>query len=119
MKGPAVGALHGSASCGHPTIETPSGGPAGRAASRTLLAIMWYQGLATPLLAITAPWIAVRFALDAVALARLYALMSLSALLTFGAARLADRIGRRSLLLICLTATSVMAVAAALSGSIV
>ena len=94
-------------------------GRPGRATSWTLLAVMWYQGLATPLLAITAPWITLRFGLDARALARLYALMSLSALLAFGAARLADRIGRRALLLICLAATSVMSVVAAMSGSIV
>lgn len=119
MKGLALGSLRGQQSRELPPLATATGGVAGRAASATLLGVMWYQGLAMPLLAITAPWIALRFGLTAPSLARLYALMSFSALLTFGAARLADRIGRRSLLLVCLTLTSVMAVAAALSGSIV
>jgi MFS family permease len=90
-----------------------------RWATATLLAVMWYQGLTVGLLAVTSPWIARRFNLDAGALARLYALMSLSALITFGGARLADRIGRRRLLVLCLACTSAAALFAALSRSFV
>ena len=80
---------------------------------------MWYQGLTIPLLAVASPWIALRFGLDARAVARLFALMSLSAVFTFAGARLADRIGRRRLLLGCLLLASAMAVCAALSRSVV
>jgi putative MFS transporter len=80
---------------------------------------MWYGGLTLPLLAVESPWIAVRFGLDARALARLYALMSLSAVLTFGGGRLADRIGRRRLLVGCLVLASAMALLEALSRSVV
>jgi MFS family permease len=120
MEGVTIGSMRGQPAASRASLKTETSDvPPRRIASWTLLAVMWYQGLATPLLAITAPWIALRFNLDAVGLARLYALMSLSALLAFGAARLADRLGRRSLLLICLASTSIMAVAAAMSGSIV
>lgn len=91
----------------------------GRAARYTLLAIMAYQGLTTPILGVSAPWVVKRFGLTATTLAELYALMSLSAFVTFGAARLADRVGRRRVLVWCLVSTSVMALGAALSNSIV
>jgi AAHS family benzoate transporter-like MFS transporter len=91
----------------------------GLGATCALLGVMWYGGLTLPLLAVESPWIALRFGLDARAVARLYALMSLSAVLTFGGARLADRIGRRRLLVVCLALASAMAVCAALSRSIV
>lgn len=84
-----------------------------------LLGVMWYQGMTVPLLAIASPWIALQFSLDARAIARLYAVMSVSALITFGAARLADRIGRRLLLMACLIAASATAVCAALARSTV
>jgi MFS family permease len=90
----------------------------GRAARYTLLAVMAYQGLTTPILGVTAPWVSKRFGLTPTALAELYALMSLSAFVTFGVARLADRAGRRRVLLWCLVSSSVMALGAALSSSI-
>jgi Na+/melibiose symporter-like transporter len=80
---------------------------------------MWYGGLTLPLLTVESPWIALRFGLDARAVARLYALMSLSAIVTFAGGRLADRIGRRRLLVACLVLASVMAIFAALSRSVV
>jgi MFS family permease len=67
---------------------------------------------------VESPWIAPRFGLDARALARLYALMSLSAVLTFVGGRLADRIGRRRFLVACLVFASAMAVCEALSRSV-
>jgi MFS family permease len=84
-----------------------------------LLAVLWYGGLTLPLLTVESPWIAQRFGLDASGVARLYALMSLSAVLTFVGARLADRIGRKRLLVGCLVLASAMAVCAAVSRSIV
>lgn len=89
-----------------------------RVATVVLLVVMWYQGVATPLLAVASPWISRRFSLDARALARLYAIMSVSALITFGSARLADRIGRRRLLVACLALTSVAAAFAVFARSI-
>ena len=102
-------------------LATPANEPVafGRAARYTLLAVMAYQGLTTPILGVTAPWVVKRFGLTATSLAELYALMSLSAFVTFGAARFADRVGRRRVLLWCLVSTSMMALGAALSRSIV
>ncbi len=98
-------------------LATPHGfDPAARA---TLLTVMAYQGLTLPLLAVAAPWISPRFGLDASALAKVYAVMSFSALVTFGAARLADRAGRRRTLALCLVVTSLAALGAALSRSLV
>ncbi|HVU52278.1 MAG TPA: MFS transporter [Polyangia bacterium] len=87
--------------------------------SWALLGVLWYGGLTLPLLTVESPWIALRFGLDTRGVARLYALMSLSAALTFLGGRLADRIGRRRLLVGCLVLTSAMAVCAALARSIV
>lgn len=103
----------------HAAASTAEPATFGRAARYTLLAVMAYQGLTTPILGVTAPWVVKRFGLTATSLAELYALMSLSAFVTFGAARLADRVGRRRVLVWCLVATSVMALGAALSRSIV
>jgi MFS family permease len=91
----------------------------GLGATWALLGVMWYGGLTLPLLAVESPWIALRFGLDARAIARLYALMSLSAVLTFGGGRLADRVGRKRLLISCLALASATAVCAALSRSVV
>jgi MFS family permease len=90
--------------------EPAAGAPYGRAATWALLGVMWYGGLTLPLLAVESPWIALRFDLDAQAVARLYALMSLSAVLTFAGGRVADRIGRRRLLVACLVIASAVAV---------
>jgi MFS family permease len=90
----------------------------GLGATCALLGVMWYGGLTLPLLAVESPWISERFGLDARALARLYAVMSLSAVVTFGAGRLADRIGRRRFLVAGLLLTSVVALGEALSRSV-
>jgi MFS family permease len=97
-------------------LATPHGfDPAART---TLLAVMAYQGLTLPLLGVAAPWISPRFGLDATALAKVYAVMSFSALVTFGAARLADRAGRRRTLALCLVVSALAALGAALSRSL-
>lgn len=90
-----------------------------RAARLTLLGVMAYQGLTLPILGVTAPWVSPYFRLDTSALAKLYAVMSFSALVTFGVARLADRAGRRRTLALCLVVTSVASLGAALSRSLV
>lgn len=91
----------------------------GAGATWALLAVLWYGGLTLPLLTVESPWIALRFGLDARAVARLYALMSLSAVVTFAGGRLADRIGRRRLLIGSLLVASAMSLCAALSRSVV
>jgi hypothetical protein len=89
-----------------------------RAANSTLLVVMAYQGLTTPILGVTSPWVSVRFGLSAKSLAELYAMMSLSAFATFCIARLTDRAGRRLVLVGCLVGTSIMSLGAALSRSL-
>jgi AAHS family benzoate transporter-like MFS transporter len=90
-----------------------------RLATWALLGVTWYGGLTLALLAVESPWIAQRFGLDARGVARLYALMSLSALLTFVVGRLADTIGRKRLLVGCLVFASAMALCEALARSVV
>jgi AAHS family benzoate transporter-like MFS transporter len=88
-------------------------------AKYAVLAIMLYQGLTMPLLGVVSPWLAPRFGLSTAGVAKLYAAMSLSALLTFFIARMVDRSGRRAVLIACLLGSSGAALGGAFAGSIV
>jgi MFS family permease len=89
----------------------------GRAAF-SVLALLTYQGFALALNGVAAPWIMRSFALDQSGIARLFAVTSVSALGAFLLARIADRQGRRTVLIACATATPLCALGAALSSSI-
>jgi MFS family permease len=93
-----------------------------RRARRTVMAIcgmLYYQGYTMAINGIGAPWIAKSFNLGESGIAQLYACISVSALGALGLSRLADRIGRRRVLLTCMVATPLSALAAALSQNIV
>jgi MFS family permease len=87
-------------------------------ARRTLTACLWvlaYQGFTTTINGVGAPWIVTSFALDQSGIAALFAWISLSAIGSLMLSRLADRVGRRRVVLGCLTATPICALGAALS----
>ncbi len=78
-------------------------------------AMLWYQGFTMAINGIGAPWIAKSFALNESGIARMYAWISVSALGALILSRCADRLGRRRVLLWCMTATPLCAFGAALS----
>jgi MFS transporter, AAHS family, 2,5-dihydroxybenzoate transporter len=89
-----------------------------RATVRAVLALLTYQGYAFSILGVSAPFIAKGFALDQSAIARMFAWISVNAFGALFLSRMADRIGRRRVLLISLVITPVCSAGAALSGNI-
>jgi len=87
----------------------------GRATLRAVFAILNYQGYAFALLGVAAPFIAKGFGLDQTGIARMYAWISLNALGALILSRMADRLGRRRILLLGLIATPLCSLGAALS----
>jgi MFS transporter, AAHS family, 4-hydroxybenzoate transporter len=97
---------------------TPKAAAARAVVRRTILgtcAMLWYQGFTMAINGIAAPWIAKSFTLSESGIARMYAWISLSAIGALILSRCADRLGRRRVLLWCMTATPVCACGAALS----
>src|SRR5713226_3174741 len=86
-----------------------------RATLRAVVAILGYQGYAFALLGVAAPFIAKGFDLDQSGIARMYAWISLNALGALILSRMADRIGRRRILLLALIATPLCSLGAAIS----
>jgi predicted MFS family arabinose efflux permease len=86
-----------------------------RATRQTVLAILAYQGYAFALLGVAAPFIATGFKLDESGIARMYAWISLNSLGALLLSRMADRFGRRRILLLTLIATPLCSLGAALS----
>jgi AAHS family 3-hydroxyphenylpropionic acid transporter len=74
-----------------------------------------YQGYALSVAGVASPWIAASFHLDQASLARLFAWMSTSAVGSLLLARMADRIGRRKIILASLTLVPLFSAGAALS----
>jgi MFS family permease len=89
-----------------------------RATVRAVLALLYYQGYAFAILGVAAPFIAKSFALDQSGIARMYAWISVNAFAALVLSRMADRIGRRRILLLCLVITPVCSMGAALSSNI-
>ena len=89
-----------------------------RATVRAILALLNYQGYAFTILGVGAPFIAKSFALDQTEIARMYAWISLNAFGALFLARMADRVGRRRILIVSLIITPVCSALAALSYNI-
>ena len=83
-----------------------------------LLVILGCQGYTLAINGVAAPWIINSFDLEETGLARLFAVVAVSAIGAFALARIADRTGRRPALLWCLALTPVAAVGAALAPSV-
>jgi MFS family permease len=93
---------------------------AATSARRTIRAIcgmLYYQGFTMAINGIGAPWIAKSFGLDESGVAGLYAWISFSSIGALILSRMADRVGRRRVLLWCMTATPLCALGAAASFS--
>jgi len=80
-----------------------------------IVALLIYQGYSLSIVGVASPWIAKSFALDQPQLAELFAWMSLSALGTMVLARLADRVGRRRIILISFLFAPIFALGAAMA----
>ncbi len=83
-----------------------------------LLATLAYQGFVFPIMGLGSPWISRRFGLDTAGLALLYAWMSVAAPIGFMLGRLIDRLGRRRMLLACVTATSLACAGASIASTL-
>ncbi len=83
-----------------------------------LMAMMFYLGYCAAIPAIAAPWIARSFHLDQAALARVFAWLALASLGSLGLSRMADRAGRRRVLLWSMSATPVLSLGAGLAASL-
>lgn len=80
-----------------------------------IVILLIYQGYSLSIVGAASPWIAKTFSLDQAALARLFAWMSASAFGTLLLSRLADRIGRRRVILLSLTGAPLCAAGAGLA----
>jgi MFS transporter, AAHS family, benzoate transport protein len=81
-----------------------------------IVLLLIYQGYTLSITGVAAPWIAKSFALDQASLARLFAWMSASAFGSLLLARLADRIGRRRIILTTLLLCPLLSAGAACSN---
>ncbi|MGA9723659.1 MAG: MFS transporter [Candidatus Binatus sp.] len=99
--------------------DSPQNPPrSGSRASTTVGAIvilLLYQGYTLSIVGIASPWIAKSFALDEGKLARLFAWMAISAFGSLLLARLADRVGRRLVILTALVLAPLFCAGAALA----
>ena len=84
-----------------------------------LCGVLAYQGYTMAINGIGAPFVAASFGLSDAGIARLYAWISPAALGALLLLRLADRVGRRRVLLACTAATPVAALAAAAARNVV
>lgn len=80
-----------------------------------IVLLLIYQGYTLSVSGIASPWIAKGFHLSQPALARLFAWMSVSAFGSMLLARLADRVGRRLIILLSLVLAPIFALGAALA----
>lgn len=87
----------------------------GAATVKAVFAVLCYQGYAFAILGVGAPFIATSFGLDQSGIARMYAWISLNSLGALILSRMADRVGRRRIVLISLIITPVCSLGAALS----
>jgi len=80
-----------------------------------IVILLIYQGYSLSIVGVASPWIAKSFALDQAQLAELFAWMSLSAFGALILARLADRVGRRRIILSSLVLAPLCAVGAVMA----
>jgi predicted MFS family arabinose efflux permease len=85
---------------------------------RVLMAALFYQGFAGSIVAIATPWIARSFHLDESAIARVLAWLAISSFGSLALARMADRAGRRRILIWSMGAMPACALGAALSTNL-
>ncbi len=81
----------------------------GRTIIAAIVLLLVYQGYSLSIVGVASPWIAKSFSLSQVRLAELFAWMSVSAFGAMILARLADRVGRRLIILLSLFASPLAA----------
>lgn len=86
---------------------------------RCVVALMFYQGFTLAIMGTGAPWIAKTFALSQSGIARAFAWIALSAFGALALARMADRVGRRRVVLWSMAGTPLSALGAALATRLV
>jgi len=82
-----------------------------------IVILLVYQGYSLSIVGAASPWIAKSFSLDQAHLAELFAWMSVSAFGSLVLARLADKMGRRRIILTCLAVTPLCSLGAAFASS--
>ena len=100
-----------------PAMDTPDIGENRRSTAivAAIVILLIYQGYSLSVVGAASPWIAKSFSLDQVHLAQLFAWMSVSAFGSLILARMADRFGRRQIILICLSLAPIFSLGAALA----
>ncbi len=83
-----------------------------------IFSLLLYQGYTMAINGIASPFVARSFGLDEAGIAQLFAWISLSSIGALLLSRLTDRVGRRRILLLCMTATPLLALAAAAANSL-
>jgi MFS family permease len=95
--------------------DQSSGGSQGTGIIAAIVLLQIYQGYALSIAGVASPWIAASFHLDQASLARLFAWMSTSAVGSLMLARMADRVGRRKIILTSLILVPLLSAGAALA----
>ncbi len=90
-------------------------GPRSSTTVGAIVILLLYQGYTLSIVGIASPWIAKSFALDESKLAKLFAWMAISAFGSLLLARLADRVGRRLVILTALVLAPLFCAGAALA----
>jgi MFS family permease len=99
----------------HGSTHPSHGGPSSSTTVGAIVILLLYQGYTLSIVGIASPWIAKSFALDEGKLAKLFAWMAISAFGSLMLARLADRVGRRLVILSALTLAPLFSAGAALA----
>jgi MFS transporter, putative metabolite:H+ symporter len=115
--GPADTSAAGAQEVGGPSLPYEPSRQHARATMFAGAAILGYQGYAFATLGVGAPFIAKSFNLDQSGIARMFAWIALDAFGALILSRMADRMGRRRVLMWSLAATPLCAIGAALSES--
>lgn len=97
-------------------ICDPSRPPRTTTTIAAIVILLVYQGYSLSIVGVASPWIAKSFALNQSELARLFAWMSVSAFGALFLARLADRVGRRLIILASLVLAPLLSVGAAIAA---
>ena len=103
------------ASASHSALASQSGGARSSTTVGAIVILLLYQGYTLSIVGIASPWIAKSFALDEGRLARLFAWMAISAFGSLLLARVADRVGRRPVILGALLLAPLFSAGAALA----
>jgi MFS transporter, AAHS family, benzoate transport protein len=95
--------------------NSPRTAPRSSTTVGAIVILLLYQGYTLSIVGIASPWIAKTFALDEARLAKLFAWMAISAFGSLMLARLADRVGRRQVILLSLILAPLFTAGAAMA----